>query len=118
LTITDIDLHNGDFLKVYFCVKKDKEGKKNLVTLKVEQTEEQNLDIRKTINGRLELKYKYDWNDNGDGENADFAFIGDYYVPKSVLSRFNITKDCNVTATAVYTGDGDKWKVFDISPNH
>ena len=115
---TDIRPAVGDFLKVYFCVKKDKEGKKKLVTLKVEQTEEQNLDIRKTINGRLELKYKYDWNDNGDGENADFAFIGDYYVPKSVLSRFNITKDCNVTATAVYTGDGDKWKVFDIIPNH
>ena len=72
---TDIRPAVGDFLKVYFCVKKDKEGKKKLVTLKVEQTEEQNLDIRKTINGRLELKYKFDWNDNGDGENADFAFI-------------------------------------------
>lgn len=114
---TNIRPSIGDFLKVYFCVKKDKEDKKKRITLRIEVTEEQNLDIRKTFNGRLELKYKYDWNDNGDGENADFAFIGDYYVPKSVLSKFHITKDCNVTATAVYTGDGDKWKVFNIILN-
>ncbi|KAA6329520.1 hypothetical protein EZS27_021679 [termite gut metagenome] len=107
---TNIHPAVGDFLKVYYCVKKDKENKKKLETLCVEKTEEQNDELRKTISGRLELKYK---SDSWQGK-ADFAFINDYYVSKSILQKFNIIEDCNVRAQAVYTGDGDKWKVFDI----
>jgi hypothetical protein len=99
----------GEFLKIYYCVKKEKDDKKKLVTLFVEKTDEQNSEIKKTISGRLELKYKNDWN----GE-ADFAFIGDYYVSKSILQKYNIVDGCNVKAQVVYTGDGDKWKVFEI----
>jgi hypothetical protein len=44
----------------------------------------------------------------------DFAFIGDFYVSKNMLQQYNITEDCTVIAKAVYTGDGDKWKVYNI----
>ena len=111
---TDIRPSIGDFLKVYYYVKKDKEGKKWLVTLKAFETEEQNLDIRKAISGRLVLKNKHDdWDE--DNSSPSFALIGNYYVPKSILSMYHITSDCNVSAMAVYTGDGDRWKVYEIS---
>jgi hypothetical protein len=101
----DIDIYPkvGDFIKVFYYVKKDKEGKKKLVTLHIEQTDEVNSDLQKEISGELEIK-------NG----GNFAFIGDYYVPKSILEKYSITDDRPVSAKAVYTGDGDKWKVYEI----
>jgi hypothetical protein len=105
----DINIHPivGDFLKVYYCVKKDKDGKKKLVTLHIEPTDEVNSDLQKEISGELELK-------NDDR----FAFIDDYYVPKSILEKYCIIDDCFVTAQAVYTGDGDRWKVYKIEINN
>jgi hypothetical protein len=97
----------GNFLKVYYCVKKDKDGKKKIVTLHIEQTDEQNSDLRKPVTGELELK--------NDGK---YGFINDYYVPKSILEKYEIADDCYVTAQAVYTGDGDKWKVYEIDINN
>jgi hypothetical protein len=100
---TNIRPKVGDFIKVFYCVKKDKDGKKKIVTLQIEETNEQNSELRKTIKGELEIK--------NDGR---FAFIDDYYVPKSILERYNIKDDCFVTAEAVYTGESDKWKVYEI----
>ncbi len=42
-------------------------------------------------------------------KTPDFAFIGNYYVPKYLLQKHNITTDCKVKARAIYAGD--KWKV-------
>lgn len=111
---TDVRPVVGEFLKIYYCVKKDKEGKKKLITLFVGRTDEQNTELLKTISGRLELKYKNDYWEKGIAREADFAFIGDFYVSKNMLQQYNITGDCYVSAQAVYTGDGDKWKVFKI----
>lgn len=122
---TDIRPVVGEFLKVYYYVKKNKDGKKKIVTLSVEKTEEQNTELVKTVSGLLKLKYKggfdvdmyEDWKDENWGNKkniADFAFIGDFYVSINILQQYNITEDCVVTAKAVYTGDGDKWKVYDI----
>ena len=100
---TEIRPSVGTFLKVYYCVKKNKDGKKKLVTLYIEQTDEINSNFKKEISGALKIK-------NGD----NFAFIGDYYVPKFILEKYCIINDCYVSAKAVYTGDGDKWKVYEI----
>ena len=100
----------GEFLKVYYCVKKEKDGKKKLVTLSVEKTDEQNKELIRTVSGRLELKYKKGY----DIREPDFAFIDDFYVSKKILQQYQITADCHVTAQAVYTGDNDKWKVYKI----
>lgn len=62
----------------------------------------------KHISGYLELNYKDRYND----EDPDFAFIGDYYVHKTVLEKYDITSNCHVNAKVVYTGD-DKWKVYE-----
>jgi hypothetical protein len=35
-------------------------------------------------------------------------------ILKSILERYNIEDDCAVTAEAVYTGESDKWKVYEI----
>ena len=119
----------GDFLKITYYVREKKEvkkpgdNKKVVEVLRVEQTDEVNDNIVRNISGLLELKYKgekYDWYDDEDGYggygDADFAFIGDYYVHKSILRKYNIDVDCRVSAKAIYTGDG-KWKVYEITPN-
>ena len=46
-------------------------------------------------------------------EEPDFAFIKDFYVRRSLLKKYNITHDCDVTAKVVLGGD-DKWKVYDL----
>lgn len=77
--------------------------------LRAEVTDESNNDLIKHISGYLELNYKDRYND-GD---PDFAFIGDYYVHKTVLEKYDITSNCHVNAKVVYTGD-DKWKVYEV----
>jgi hypothetical protein len=99
---TEIRPKVGDFLKVYFSVKKDKTGKKKLVPMLFEKTDETNKALQKTISGELEIK------DRG------FAFVNDCYVSKKTLEQFYIVNDCFVSAKAVYTGEGDKWKVYEI----
>ncbi|MFV0143621.1 MULTISPECIES: tetratricopeptide repeat protein [Empedobacter] len=47
----------------------------------------------------------------------DFAFIGDYYVPKYLLEKHNITDDCRVNARVIYGEDKmqrPRWKVINI----
>ena len=78
--------------------------------LKVEATDEINSNLVKDIEGTLELKYRGRYDDG----NPDFAFIGDYYVHKTILDKYNIFSDCHVKAKAIYTGDS-KWKVYEIS---
>lgn len=105
----------GDFIKIHYYVRKieDKkhpgQEKKVVKVLKAEVTDEVNSNLVKDIEGRLELKYSSRY-DDGD---PDFAFIGDYYVHKSILDKYNISCDCHVKAKVIYTGDG-KWKVFKI----
>ena len=91
------------------CIRDSRKGEKRPIVLNVEETTEINPNAIKTIQGRLELKYK---DGSWDG-SPDFAFIGDYYVHHSVLCEYNITTDFNVTADVIYAGQG-KWKVIKI----
>jgi hypothetical protein len=106
----------GDFIKIHYYVRKieDKkhpgQEKKVVEVLKAEATDEVNSNLVKDIEGKMELKYRNHY-DDGD---PDFAFIGDYYVHKKFLDKYNIFSDCYVKAKAIYTGDG-KWKVFSIT---
>ena len=77
--------------------------------IKSEATDEFNTDAIKIISGNLLLKYK----DSYDNTDPDFAFIGDYYVHKSILKRYDIKNDCYVSAKVIYAGD-NRWKVFEI----
>ncbi len=105
----------GDFIKIHYFVRKidDKKNldkqKKVIEVLKAESTNEINSSLIKNITGYLELKYK-DMYDEGD---PDFAFIGDYYVHKTILEKYDINSNCQVNAKAIYAGDG-KWKVYEI----
>jgi hypothetical protein len=102
--------------------------------LSIEPTEEVNSNLRKDITGLLEVKYKngnypdYEFDEDDELENSafeedgkftinnkpipDFAFIGDYYVPKYLLEKHSIKDDCRVKARAIFAGD--KWKVTEI----
>jgi hypothetical protein len=97
----------GDFIKLSFATKTDKDRKLRVKILSIETTDEVNTNLRKDITGIMEMKYK-----NYDEGSPDFAFIGDYYVPKYLLEKHNISDDCRVNAIAIY--DGDKWKVHEI----
>lgn len=106
----------GDFIKIHYFVR-IKEDKKHpgqemkvVEVIKAETTDEINSDLVKNITGTLMLKYR----DRYEGGEPDFAFVGDYYVPKSILDKYNIYSDCQVNAKVVYTGDG-KWKAFELS---
>ena len=110
---TDLRPSIGDFIRIYYYVRKieDKKTpgrqKKILEVVHAEASDETNGDLVKNISGSLVLKYKY------DDDKPDYAFIGDYYVHKSILIKYNIESDCHVNAKVIYTGDG-KWKVFEI----
>jgi hypothetical protein len=106
-TETNLRPNVGDFVKLSFTTKTDKDKKLRVKILSIMTTEEVNPNLRKDITGIMEMKYK-----NYNEENPDFAFIGDYYVPKYLLEKHNITDDCRVNARAIYAGD--KWKVTEI----
>ena len=112
---TDLRPSVGDCIKIHYFVREinDKKypgkQKKLVEVLRAEVTDESNNDLIKHISGYLELNYK----DRYNAGDPDFAFIGDYYVHKTVLEKYDITSNCHVDAKVVYTGD-DKWKVYEI----
>ena len=104
---TELRPEIGDFLKITYCISKDKEGNKRIVILDLQTTEETNSKIVKDVEGWLEIKSKY------DDDSVDFGFVNDIYVPKNLLQKFHISSDCRVKAKAVINGEG-KWRVFDL----
>ena len=106
---TDLRTKEGDFIKLSFASKTSKDRKLRLKVLDIELTEEINPNLRKDITGLLEMKYK---NYNYEEDVPDFAFIGDFYVPKYLLEKHKIITDCKVNARAIYAGD--KWKVTEL----
>jgi len=106
---TDLRPEEGDFVKLSYALKTGKDRKIRLKVLNIELTEEINHNLRKDITGLLEMKYK---NYNYEEDVPDFAFIGDYYVPKYLLEKHKIITDCKVNARAIYAGD--KWKVTEL----
>lgn len=129
-TETDLRPNEGDFIKLSFATKTDKDKKMRIKMLSIEPTEEVNLNLRNDITGLLEVKYKngnypnYDFDENDELEDSafdengkliinnkpipDFAFIGDYYVPKYLLEKHNITDDCRVNAGQFMQGTSGK----------
>ncbi|MCH5719897.1 hypothetical protein [Niabella hibiscisoli] len=99
----------GDFIQLSYVTKIDKDKKLRVIVVNIESTEETNANLRKDITGLLEVKYK---DHNYDEDIPDFAFIGDYYVPKYLLEKHNIVTNCKVNARAIYAGG--KWKVVGI----
>ena len=82
--------------------------------MSIELTEGVNPNLRKDITGILEVKYKGDYEEE---DLTDFAFIGDYYVPKYLLEKHSITEDCKVNSILIYWEDKMlrlRWKVIKI----
>lgn len=121
-TETDIVPKEGKFLEIYIVSKRDKKNNKNVFkAVQIQDTQEVNPKLVKSINGNLKLKYKRDGRtiDYFDLENdetskilPDFGFIGDFYVPRNVLRSKRITSNCDITATAIFSGD--KWKIIEL----
>lgn len=111
---TNLRPKEGDFVKLSFATKIDKDKKSRVKILSIELTEEVNPNLRKDITGLLEVKYKNYYEEEGF---PDFAFIGDYYVPKYLLEKHSITDDCKVNARVIYGEDKmlrPRWKVIKI----
>lgn len=101
----------GDFLHIVYCVKKNKDGKKRIKFLDIQTSETGCKDVKGTVTGRLELKYRDEHYHSDD--KPDFAFIKDFYVHHKLLEKYNITNDCDIVAKVVLGGD-NKWKVYDL----
>lgn len=120
----DLKPNVGDFIKIKFYSSNDaKVGKSKINILKVEATHEINNSLIKTITDELKLKYKddgltYDYDDIIDEQididirKPDFAFVNDYYVPKYLLEKNNITS--NIVAKVQILFNGEKWNVYRI----
>jgi hypothetical protein len=138
-TETNLRPNEGDFIKLSFATKTDKDRKLRTKVLNIELTEEVNSNLRKDITGLLEVKYRnghyddFDFDEDEELDDSlfdengkltktikqipDFAFIQDYYVPKYLLEKRNITVDCRVNARVIYGEDKmnrPKWKVIEI----
>lgn len=110
---TDIRPNIGDFLRITYCLKKNKEGKKHIKFLNIERSNDECTGVTGTVTGHLSLKYKDETWQFGDSHEPDYAFIKDFYVHHNILRKFNIKEDCDVTAKVILTGD-NKWKVYDL----
>lgn len=99
----------GQCLKVRYCVMEGKDGKQRLLTTRIETTNEVNDKAVKRISGRLRVKFRPD----STGIQPDFAFIDNYYVHRSLLRKYNIIDDCDVSADVVYNDKG-KWNAVDL----
>ena len=64
------------------------------------------------IDNKKEVEEKTVKRGNIKSRIPDFGFVGDFYVPKNVLIENNITCNCNITATAIFSGD--KWKIIKL----
>lgn len=95
----------GDCLEMYYCIRKNKEQKKIVVPILINETEEVNEACIKSVSGELRITYKSD--------GSRFGFVEDCYVHNSLLEKYDIQEDCYVDAKIVYTGAG-KWKVFEL----
>lgn len=119
-TETNLRPKEGDFIKLTFATKIDKDKKSRVKILSIELTEGVNSDLRKDITGLLKVKYKDYYEEDYEEEKKDFpdfAFIEDYYVPKYLLEKHSITNDCMVKAIVVYGEDKmlrPRWKVIQI----
>lgn len=126
--MTDLRPEVGDFLKIRYYVRERKnlkpgESRSVVEILKIEETSEKDVRLVREFTGSLKVKF-YDemkdlgcCNDEDDdwvSREPDFAFIGDYYVHKSILEKFGVTENCYVKAKAVRASD-NKWKVFWIN---
>lgn len=104
----------GDYIKLKYFThviedKKNPGRKKEVIeVIQAETTDDINNNLVKDISGFLELKYKERY-----GGETSFAFVGNYYVSKSLLKQYSIDEDCHITGKAVATGNG-KWRVFKI----
>ena len=101
----------GDLLRIRYYFRYKRNDNSFLAKVKVvevvqaEKTQEKNDDVVCSFSGRLLLKYH-------KGETTpSFAFVGDYYIHKNLLTKYGITSDCNVRGKAVREGD-NKWKAF------
>lgn len=120
---TDIRPEVGDMLRIYYYEREKKDENRPFSTrkiveiLKVEKTADRNERVLREFSGLLSVKYHgggpdcWSFDDEEDLAEPDFAFVGDYYIHKNLLTQHGITSDCNVNGKAVLGGDG-KWKVF------
>lgn len=97
----------GDLLKLTYCIRTNNKGKKMLIVIDLQFTDEANEKLIKDVEGSLKLKY------NIKNNVADFGFVVGVYVPKYILQEEHILKNCHVKAKAIIGNDG-KWKVYKV----
>ena len=114
----------GNFIKIKYYSSNDKKSNKTKINiLKIELTSEIKSSLLKSTTGELKLKYKegsltYDYDEIIDDQididirRPDFAFINDYYVPKYLLEKNNITSNTEVKVNILF--NGEKWNVYKI----
>jgi len=113
---TDVRPEIGDFLRITYCVRENREGKKRIKFLDITTTDERLEGVTKTVSGRLSVKHKdCSWNDDDDGNyrEPDFAFVEDFYVHLNILRKYGITDDCDVIAKVMLGGE-NRMKVYAI----
>ena len=85
-TETSLRPSEGDFVKLTFATKTDKDKKLRVKILSIELTEEVNPNLRKDITGLLEVKYK---DNNYDDFEEEYDFCNGYSSDKKWLEAIS-----------------------------
>ena len=85
-TDTKLRPKEGDFIKLSFATKTDKDKKLRLKILSIELTEEVNPNLRKDIAGLLEVKYK---NSDDFEDEDDYEICSGYYTENDFKTAIN-----------------------------
>lgn len=100
----------GDVFALRFVTDVQKGNRKVPVWIEAEKEDMRFPGLKKTVSGLLRVTYKdKDAMKAGDAF-PDFAFVGDFYVHRSVLKAAGIRADCNVRAVAL-VDPKNKWRV-------
>lgn len=85
-TETNLRPSEGDFIKLSFATKTDKDKKLRAKVLNIEPTEEVNPNLRKDITGLLEVKYK---NSDDFEDEDDYEICSGYYTENDFKTAIN-----------------------------
>jgi hypothetical protein len=107
---TDLRPSPGDMLRVWYLSYINHKGQKRIKILAIKQTDEQSEYLKRAFEGVLILSRK----DGRSQGEPTFGFVGDYYVPRNLLEKHDITSDCIAKGIAVAGSEG-KWKAIELS---
>lgn len=92
----------GDYVLIHYIWKKLKDGRIIRKMLSIDYSDNNDLQLKKSIKGSIRLNYNF--------KGQLFGFVGDYYVPNHLVK--GVEEGDYVKADVVF--NGEKWEVYHL----